>query len=110
MVLVSAHQAESGHATLTDGTVVHVDEAVTGDVHVACQEHSKTSTVDRHTPPVAPAERCWIGDVAQPGVTARVRFDRVVVASPLPAIAVTAARSPTAVAVLHLAPKTSPPV
>lgn len=112
IVLVSAHQADRAHATLTDGSVVHVDDAgsVIADVHVACQEHSRTSTVDRHTPPVAGAERCWIGDVAPTGVTAHDRCDHVDAAIARPALAVPSARPPATLAVLDLAPKTSPPV
>jgi hypothetical protein len=108
-VLALAHQAGNAHATLTDGTVVHVEGAPLADAHAACQEHSRTSTVDRHTPPVAPADPCWVGDVAQPGITAHPRFDQLILAIARAAIAAAPVHAPAAIAVLDLAPKTSPP-
>lgn len=112
MLLGLAHRADARHATLTDGTVVHVDLALTAEVHAGCQDGDRdhSGTVDRHTPPVAPADPCWLCDATQAGFTARPPLDQFVLAIAQPTAAVASPRPPTAAAVLHVAPKTSPPV
>lgn len=110
LVLAAAHQAEVEHVRLTDGTVVHVDLGSAADAHAACQEHSASQTFDQHAPPVTPSDPCWICDVAQQATTSHPRFDFVARATEHTVLALAITRRPAPVAVLHLAPKTSPPV
>lgn len=111
LVAISAHQAEVGHATLTDGSVVHVGAALAADAHVACREHSAQRTFDVHAAPVTPSDPCSIANVAQPGLHDAPRFDRVLRAiAPEPAAAPAAVAPLASAALLRVAPKTSPPI
>lgn len=109
LILGGTHVADGDHARRDDGTLVHIGPRIEGESHTGCEHHSPDSTVDRDGRPAEAAEVCWLSrfasrDGAAPLVIARP------LRAPLPGtIPHASPRSPTALAVLRHAPKTSPP-
>ena len=109
LILGGRHLADGDHARRADGSLIHVGAWVAGQSHAACDHHSTRSTVDRDARTPAAAETCWLDAFTPRGATTPriIAFQpRAALPGRVPALA---PRPPTTVAVLIVAPKTSPP-